>query len=105
VELNRYTNDLLDDDMFTTDVLTTESLKQLAKELALNLKIKKDLKTNRNLLSDVKKISNELLEGYLLLIQNIEKQNITPATEWFLDNFHIIEEQSRTIKRDLPKGF
>ncbi len=30
---------------------------------------------------------------------------ITPAAEWLLDNFYLIEEQIRTAKRHLPKGY
>ena len=30
---------------------------------------------------------------------------ITPAGEWLLDNFYMIEEQIRTAKRHLPKGY
>jgi len=30
---------------------------------------------------------------------------ITPAGEWLLDNFYLIEEQIRTAKRHLPKGY
>ena len=32
-------------------------------------------------------------------------QQITPAGEWLLDNFYLIEEQIRTAKRHLPKGY
>jgi len=30
---------------------------------------------------------------------------ITPAGEWLLDNFYLIEEQIRTAKRHLPRGY
>ncbi len=30
---------------------------------------------------------------------------ISPASEWLLDNFYLIEEQIRTAKRHLPKGY
>ncbi|MFO1153283.1 MAG: glucoamylase family protein [Rhodospirillales bacterium] len=30
---------------------------------------------------------------------------ISPAAEWLVDNFHIVEEQLREIKEDLPAGF
>jgi cyclic beta-1,2-glucan synthetase len=33
------------------------------------------------------------------------KHRITPAGEWLLDNFYLIEEQIRTAKRHLPKGY
>ncbi|MBS1138642.1 MAG: putative carbohydrate binding:Glycosyltransferase 36:Glycosyltransferase 36 associated [Proteobacteria bacterium] len=34
-----------------------------------------------------------------------EQRRITPAGEWLLDNFYLIEEQIRTAKRHLPKGY
>ena len=30
---------------------------------------------------------------------------ITPAAEWLLDNYYLIEEQIRTAQRHLPKGY
>jgi cyclic beta-1,2-glucan synthetase len=30
---------------------------------------------------------------------------ITPAAEWLLDNFHVVEKQIREIRADLPAGF
>ncbi len=33
------------------------------------------------------------------------QRRITPAGEWLLDNFYLIEEQIRTAKRHLPKGY
>ncbi len=33
------------------------------------------------------------------------KQPITPASEWLLDNFYLIEEQIHTARRHLPKGY
>ena len=32
-------------------------------------------------------------------------RQITPAGEWLLDNFYLIEEQIRTAKRHLPKAY
>jgi cyclic beta-1,2-glucan synthetase len=34
-----------------------------------------------------------------------EKRRITPAAEWLLDNFYLIEEQISTARRHLPKGY
>ncbi|WP_449429625.1 GH36-type glycosyl hydrolase domain-containing protein [Rhodanobacter umsongensis] len=33
------------------------------------------------------------------------KRRITPAGEWLLDNFYLIEEQIRIARRHLPKGY
>ena len=32
-------------------------------------------------------------------------RRITPAAEWFVDNYHLIEEHIRTARRDLPRGY
>ena len=32
-------------------------------------------------------------------------RRITPAAEWLLDNFYLIDEQIRTARRHLPKGY
>jgi cyclic beta-1,2-glucan synthetase len=50
-------------------------------------------------------------EGILIqardLLEDAVKANcrITPAGEWLLDNFYLIEEQIRTARRHLPKGY
>jgi cellobiose phosphorylase len=47
-----------------------------------------------------------LLEVRDLLIEAVKANRmITPAGEWLLDNFYLIEEQIRTAKRHLPKGY
>jgi len=32
-------------------------------------------------------------------------QSVTPAAEWLLDNFHLVEQQLRQIRDDLPPGY
>jgi cyclic beta-1,2-glucan synthetase len=50
-------------------------------------------------------------EGVLLEVRDLlteavkANRRITPAGEWLLDNFYLIEEQIRTAKRHLPKGY
>jgi len=52
--------------------------------------------------------SNEkvLVEVCALLANNAEShRRVTPAGEWLLDNFYLIEEEIRTAKRHLPRGY
>ncbi len=50
-------------------------------------------------------------ESLLLEVHNLQTETvktdrrITPAGEWLLDNFYVIEEQIRTANRHLPKGY
>lgn len=32
-------------------------------------------------------------------------QSVTPATEWLLDNYHLVERHLAQIARDLPPGY
>jgi len=54
------------------------------------------LAANEALLSEVCHLLTGAVEG---------KRRITPAGEWLLDNFYLIEEQIRTAKRHLPPGY
>ncbi|HEY1922661.1 MAG TPA: glucoamylase family protein, partial [Tepidisphaeraceae bacterium] len=47
-----------------------------------------------------------LREAYELVTEGIALgRRITPAAEWFLDNYHLIEDQVRTARRHLPRGY
>lgn len=47
-----------------------------------------------------------LVDTCAQLIANGEPQRrVTPAGEWLLDNFYLIEEEIRTAKRHLPPGY
>ena len=88
-----------------TEVLSGERMEMTSKSLANKLVLEKENTKGRSLLPEVILDCSELLESYLLLTREISLLNMTPATEWFLDNFHIIEDQLRSIKRDLPRDF
>jgi hypothetical protein len=51
--------------------------------------------------------NEEVLQGVRNLLTEAVQANrrIAPAGEWLLDNFYLIEEQIRTAKRHLPKGY
>ena len=47
-----------------------------------------------------------LLESYRAIAQAIRQERaITPAAEWLVDNYHIVDEQLREIHDDLPSGY
>ena len=47
-----------------------------------------------------------LIDVCALLVEAVTaNRRIAPAGEWLLDNFYLIEEQIRTAKRHLPKGY
>jgi hypothetical protein len=47
-----------------------------------------------------------LTEARKIISQSVkDNRPITPAEEWFLDNFYLVEEQIRTARRHLPKMY
>jgi cyclic beta-1,2-glucan synthetase len=50
--------------------------------------------------------SSVLLQAYLSIVKAIyEGRAITPASEWLVDNYHLVEKQVRQIQTDLPPGY
>lgn len=46
-----------------------------------------------------------LLDAYRTMTSASSGDNITPAGEWLIDNYHLIERQIRKIHSDLPPSF
>jgi len=47
-----------------------------------------------------------LLGAYRAIAKAVaEGRAITPAAEWLLDNYHLVEAQIREVREDLPSGF
>jgi hypothetical protein len=47
-----------------------------------------------------------LRDAYVLITDAVQRgRQITPAAEWFIDNYHLIEEQIRTARRHLPRAY
>ncbi len=80
-------------------------MKQHGKSLATSQTVTRNRLPDRLLarLADNEKILNETC--HLLTASTKENRPIAPAGEWLLDNFYLIEQQIRTAKRHLPKGY
>ena len=54
----------------------------------------------------VKDNADFLLDAYRTCAAALQAgDTITPAAEWLLDNFHLVEQQLRQIRDDLPPGY
>ena len=87
------------------ELLSVGQLEQHAKELAAQHHVELKRGPDRLLprLADNEEV---LLQTYELIRAAGEAdRRITPAGEWLLDNFYLIEEQIRLARRHLPKGF
>ena len=87
------------------ELFNTERLEQHAVSLAKAQKIT-TLKKGHKLIPRVRENALVLLEAYKSVAKAVREQHaITPAAEWLLDNFHVIEEQVSDIHVDLPESY
>ncbi|TAL47261.1 MAG: phosphorylase, partial [Methylovulum sp.] len=87
------------------ELFSTERLAQHAVSLAQAQKVS-SRKEGRKLIPRVYDNSLALLEAYKAIAREVREQHaITPAAEWLLDNFHVIEEQVSDIHIDLPESY
>ncbi len=83
-----------------------ERLEQHAKSLAAAHHATERPSRGRNLLTRVRDNARVLLAGYRNIAETVlAKQEITPAAEWILDNFHVVDEQLRGIRDHLPGSY
>ncbi len=94
-----------DEPPLRSELFSADQMKQHGKTLAGSHQLSsggpqgrllKRLAENRAILIGVRNLLTEAVKA---------NRGITPAGEWLLDNFYLIEEQIRTAKMHLPKGY
>src|SRR5712691_12247010 len=92
------------DDPIRAELFGIERLEQHAASLAAAQRVKSG--RGRRLLPRVEDNGRVLRESYRVIATAIrEERAIEPAAEWLVDNFHVVDEQLREIRDDLPPGF
>src|SRR5207253_3151267 len=88
------------------ELFSLERLEQYAAFLATEHRIAEKPRRVNLLLPRLEENSRKLLGAYQALAESIRSEHvISPAAEWLVDNFHIVEEQVREIREDLPKSY
>jgi cyclic beta-1,2-glucan synthetase len=89
-----------------SELFSTEQMEQYGKTLAGLHILGPKVDPDQQLLSRLAENEAILLEVHDLVSEAVKaNRQITPAGEWLLDNFYLIEEQIRTGRRHLPKGY
>ena len=90
----------------SSELFSNEQMEQYGKILAGTHILGQKTKPVQDLLSRLTENEAILLEVHDLVSEAVKgNRQITPAGEWLLDNFYLIEEQIRTGRRHLPKGY
>jgi cyclic beta-1,2-glucan glucanotransferase len=83
-----------------------ERFEQHAESLAAAQPVMPSWAKGRRLLPRVNANGRVLREAYRAIAHAVRQERaIEPAAEWLVDNFHVVDEQLREIRDDLPPGF
>ena len=96
----------LPEEPIRAELFSVERLEQHAESLAAAQPVAPHPKRGRPLARRLRDNTRVLTETYRAVLRaTAARQPITPAAEWLLDNFHVVDEQIRQIRSDLPPGF
>lgn len=94
-----------DEPPLRSELFSADQMEQHGKNLASSHTLTPQ-RARERLLTRLAENERILIEASQLLTAAVTANHqITPAGEWLLDNFYLIEEQIRTAKRHLPKGY
>ncbi len=95
-----------DTDPIRFELFSTHRLEEHAASLAVAQIVDLERRAGHKLLPRVRENARILVEVYTAISHSsAEQRAITPAAEWLLDNFHIIEEQVHDIGVHLPERY
>ena len=98
--LRKYT-----EEPFRSELFSSDQLDRHGKVLAKSHKLQKGYSFDK-LLKRLEDNERTLLEVRNLLVESLRAdKTITPASEWLLDNFYLVEEQVVIARKHLPKGY
>src|SRR5699024_8902745 len=87
-------------------ILDIEGLRYKAREIAKHYSEVERGRSNQSKFPDIQKCNNTLIQSYKRIDQDIRsKVSMTPAAEWFMDNFYVIEEHMKGIQYNLSREY
>jgi cyclic beta-1,2-glucan synthetase len=87
------------------EFFSLERLQARAAEIAATHQIAKSGRRGFDLLGRLEDNRKTLLNVYQALSDTARDEPLTPSAEWLVDNFHIVEEQLREVRQDLPRKY
>ncbi|MEO6461490.1 MAG: carbohydrate-binding protein, partial [Candidatus Eisenbacteria bacterium] len=90
-----------------SELLGLEHLEERARILAVSFSVTRDpRKSPSRPLAALDEDARVLRDAYHELVQAVRRgEDVPPAAEWLLDNFHEVEAAIRDVRRNLPRHF
>ncbi len=90
----------------SAEIFSVERLEHYAETLAKTQEISPATSAGVSLRRRLRANAGNLHAAYHTLIAGIRDDHaVSPAAEWLVDNFYIVDEHVRAIRRDLPAGY
>jgi cyclic beta-1,2-glucan synthetase len=94
------------DERAPAEIFSVERLELYAESLARNQEVFRTRKAGISLGGRLRSNAVTLNSSFHALIIGIRKGDaVTPAAAWLVDNFYIVDEHIKAVRRDLPPGF
>ncbi len=94
------------DEPISAEIFSVERLEQHAESLAKAQEVSASQTAGVSLRRRLRSNALRLDTAFHALIAGIRKGHaVTPAAEWLVDNYYMVDEHIRAVRRDLPSGF
>jgi cyclic beta-1,2-glucan synthetase len=95
-----------DDEAIREELFSADRLEEHARSLARAQPVRPQPDEGSPLAGRLADNGVVLLAAYRTIVKAIDEgRAITPAAEWLIDNYHLVERQVREIRSDLPPGY
>ena len=94
------------DDPITAEIFSVERLEHYAATLARAQEVSLSHSTGVSLHTRLRENSAVLNRAFQTLLAGVSSAHaVTPAAEWLVDNYYVVDEHIRAIRRDLPPEY
>ena len=95
-----------DNQTISAEIFGLERSKQHARSLAESQVVAGSPQDIYSVIDRLRDNADALLDAYREICAAVaDSKAVTPAAEWLIDNYHLVEEQVRQTRADLPRGF
>ena len=95
-----------DEEPIRSELFSIERLEQHAESLASHQPTHRKAISGKSLVARLRENERVLLDAYASIAKAAGGgRSISPAAEWLLDNYHLVEQQVREVRTDLPAGY
>ncbi len=97
---------ILDTLPFRDELLSIERLEERARALAARFTVDPHRRKARSVFPRFDDNAQVLRQAYRALAADVHQGKfITPAGEWLLDNYHLVDSEIRVVRQNLPRGY